>query len=138
MMPPPAQQEMSADDQLLDDMLAGPDMMAPPGQGMVDDIEMGDSSGMDFDDSGLGPEDADLQMLFAQDSEAQDALQAQGQQAKQAAVRTASTRTLGTKPSAGVSRIGTISPQTKTAGNADNLSALWQSAPDVREHFGQK
>lgn len=134
--PPPAEDMQAADQALLDEMLASPEQQVQmPAAGMVDDIEM-DSSGMDFDDSGLGPEDADLQMLFSANEEVQEAQKAQ-EQSRQAAVRTASTRTIGTKPTGGVSRLGG-GPNTKVAGTDRNLESLWTSAPDVREHFGQK
>lgn len=94
---------------------------------------------MDTGDVVLGPEDDVLQTLFASDEaeEAQEAQEAQeaeeGQ--KQANVRTASTRTVGTKPSAGVSRIGG-KPASQGSNDVDRLSGIWQSAPDVREAFG--
>lgn len=136
--PPPAEEQMplANDQMLLDEMLspgAGPGAMAA---GAVGDIEL-DPAPMDVGEVGLSAEDDVLKTLFANDeSEAQ-----QQMQEKQAAVvRTASTRTVGTKPTAGVSRVGGLGGQTKTAGtnDVDKLSSLWSSAPDVKEHFGLK
>jgi len=125
-------QQQATDDMLLDDMLA-PGGAADP---MMGEIEM-EPSPMDVGEIGLGPEDDVLKTLFA-NQESQDAEQAQEGQ-KQAAVRTASTRTVGTRPTQGVSRVGgTGAPQTKTASDVDALSSLWTSAPDVSEHFGLK
>lgn len=129
-------QSQSNDQMLLDEMLAAPD--APMDMGGAGDIEL-EPSEMDVGGD-LGPEDADLKMLFAT-QETQDAEQAQQAQEKQASVRTASTRTVGTKPTAGVSRVGGFG-QTKTASagsnDVDKLSNLWATAPDVKEHFGIK
>lgn len=132
---PDQQQEMTAD-QELDQLL-----MDEPGQGMGDDMGMGDIQmdpmPMDVGEVGLGPEDDALSMLFANNDEVQ-----QAQQAKQASsVRTASTRTLGLQPTKGVARIGgPVSGSSKVAASqeTDKLSSLWNSAPDVREHFGMK
>lgn len=129
---PDQQQEMTAD-QELDQLL-----MDEPGQGMDDmgEIQM-DPMPMDVGEVGLGPEDDALSMLFANNDEVQ-----QAQQAKQASsVRTASTRTLGLQPTKGVARIGgPVSGSSKVAASqeTDKLSSLWNSAPDVREHFGMK
>ena len=96
-----------------------------------------------MDDMGGVGEDETLRALFANEDEQQDDGQQQmmeeQQQDKQAAVRTASTRTVGTRPTSGVSKIGGAS---KVAGTGDasvnNLSSLWQTAPDVRGAFGLK
>jgi hypothetical protein len=102
---------------------------------IIDDggIQM-DQSQMDVGMDDLGPEDEVLRTLFAQDDDQQAQDQDQVQQ-KQA--RTASTRTVGTRPTAGVSKIGGTGGS--TGGTViDNLSSLWQSAPDVRDAFGIK
>lgn len=149
-MPPQQGQEqpIQSDDQLLDNMLMDD---AP----MMDDMGMGiemEAPTMDTGDVVLGPEDDVLRSLFA-NGEAQDAAkvkaqqegedqdQDQGQQGqKQAGVRTASTRTVGTRPTQGVSRVGGAASAQTAGGNAEvnKLSALWPSAPDVREAFGIK
>ena len=107
----------------------------PPGEM---GIEM-DSPAMDLDDEvQLGPEDAVLRQLFAtNDSEAQAQIAGMGDPAPVTAsvpqTRTASTKTVGTRPNGGVSRIGGgASPE--PAG--DNLSGMWESAPDVSTVFG--
>lgn len=118
---PMANQE---EDLLLDDMLAPQEQ-----EMMASGIEL-DPTPMDLGDASFGPEDAALKQLFATE-----------EAPVQAAPRTAATRTVGTKPSAGVSKVGGApAPQTKTAGEteANNLSSLWATAPDVREHFGMK
>jgi preprotein translocase subunit SecA len=90
---------------------------------------------MSMEEDVLGPEDEVLRDLFANDeSDAAQQVQQQWQD-KQAFVRTASTRTVGTKP-AGVSRIGGVA-LTKS-NDVDRLSGLWNSAPDVSEAFGMK
>jgi hypothetical protein len=126
---PMAQQDpVQADEEILFD--------DPPAGEM--DIQM-DAPLMDTGDVVLGPEDDVLQSLFANDeSQAQQDIQDQQGQQKQASApmsRTASTRTVGTKPSAGVSRIGGT-PAAPASNELDRLSGLWQSAPDVRDAFG--
>lgn len=139
---PPAQQqavqqpEVMADDAMLDEML-----MDQSGVSEMD-IEM-DAPSMDTGDAGLGPEDEVLKTLFASDEteQAQQAQQGQTQQeqaaqgqAKSAMTRTASTRTVGTRPSGGVSRVGGGAPAGRGS-DADKLSSLWASAPDVKDAF---
>ena len=95
-------------------------------------------------DAGLGAEDNVLQQLFASNPEVRAAKQAQGedpdqdqqgqQQQKQANVRTASTRTVGTRPTQGVTSIGGL-PSASSGGTA-SLEGLWSSSPDVRGAFG--
>lgn len=116
------EEEMLLDDMLAQDDQSG-DMMASG------EIEL-EANSMDFGDAALGPEDEALKQLFATEETAVAAPVA----------KTAATRTVGTKPSAGVAKVGGAPGQTKTAATAetDNLSALWASAPDVREHFGMK
>lgn len=130
-----------ADDQLLDEMLMGPQ---GGGGGMNEvDIEM-EPSAMDMGEVVLSSTDDEvLKTLFANE-ETQDAEQAQqAQQQKQGgmartASTNASTRTLGTRPTGGVSRVGGA-PSTRTASDAvDSLTALWPSAPDVREAFNMR
>jgi len=121
------QQQQQSDEQVLDQMLAQDDQIIDDGG-----IQM-DQSQMDVGMDDLGPEDEVLRTLFAQDDDqSQDQDQAQQKQA-----RTASTRTVGTRPTAGVSKIGGTGGS--TGGTViDNLSSLWQSAPDVRDAFGIK
>ena len=136
-MPPAVQ----ADDQLLDQMLMGPGS----GGGMSEvDIQL-DPAPMDVGEVVLSNEDSILRNLFAtqesQDAEeAQQAQQQGGDQQKQAhAVRTAATRTVGTRPTSGVPRIGgNGSPSPKTGEEVNRLASLWQTAPDVKEAFGLK
>jgi len=116
-----------ADD--IDQMLAETDCAVDEGGVQMDAPEMS------MEEDVLGPEDEVLRDLFANDeSDAAQQVQQQGQD-KQAFVRTASTRTVGTKP-AGVSRIGGVA-STKS-NDVDRLSGLWNSAPDVSEAFGMK
>lgn len=128
-------QQPTADDMLLDQML----MDMPGAQAPAEtDIEL-EAPSMDTGDGTLGPEDAQLMQLFANGDEAQQAQQAQdtqqgGQQQKQAGVRTASTRTVGTRPSQGVSRVG--GSGTPSSGGGRDLSSIWNSAPDVSQVFG--
>jgi hypothetical protein len=126
-----AQQQVQQDSQIIDTMLAQ-DPIQEPVAAM--DIQI-DTPTMDVGEVQLGPEDDMLRQLFAND-EVQQAQQAQDQQeGKQAhVVRTASMRTVGTRPSAGVSQIG--GQPSGAAGGPANLSSLWNSAPDVREAFG--
>jgi hypothetical protein len=132
----------ASDDQLLDQMLA-----PGAGQGGVSpaiaemDIEM-QAPSMDIGDVPFAPgEDVMLQQLFASDETmaAQQAQQAQGQgQQTQANVRTAGLRTVGTRPSFGVTRIGGAGSAPGRGQEVEKLTSLWQSAPDVREAFGLK
>jgi len=110
------------------------------------DIQL-DTPSMDVGEVQLSPEENDtLRQLFANNQEYKNAQEAAGQgqedqqgqaQQKQAhVVRTASMRTVGTRPTAGVSQIG---GSNKTASaRTDDLSTLWNSAPDVREAFGMR
>jgi hypothetical protein len=140
---PPAQVEPTAgqdDTAMLDAMLMDVDQ-AP----IMDDmgIEM-ETPMMDTGDVVLGPEDDVLRTLFAnqETEDAEKAQQAQegGQQdqgQKQGMTRTASTRTVGTRPTQGVSRVGgAAAPAAANGGEVNKLAALWPSAPDVREAFG--
>jgi hypothetical protein len=133
-----AQQQQMADDQLLDQMLA--DMPGDPGAPADMGIDL-EAPAMDTGDEILDPAaDADLMQLFSNEEseQAEQAQQAQQGQGKQAhAVRTASTRTVGTRPTAGVSRLGGA-PQTAGGSQGRDLSGIWNSSPDVRDVFGLK
>ena len=130
------QSQQQADDQLLDDMLMGP--QAAGGMSEVD-IEM-EPSQMDMSDVVLSATDDEvLRGLFANEETADaQAAQAAAQQKQGGMSRTASsnpsTRTLGTRPTGGVSKVGGA-PAPQTGGSVDALTALWPSAPDVREAF---
>jgi len=124
-----APMQQQADDMLLDDML----MDSPEGMSEMD-IEM-DAPSMDMSDAGLGAEDEVLKTLFANDDGQQEQAQGQQEQQKQAhATRTAAARTVGTRPSQGVSRVGGGAAAPK-GGESDKLSSLWASAPDVKDAF---
>ena len=126
------------DDALLDQMLAP----APGAEAAssIGDIEL-EPPQMDTGEVQLGPDDDVLKTLFAtqETQDAEKAQQLQGQD-KQASVVAPAPRTVGTRPTQGVSKVGgTSAPAVKTAGSdIDKLSNLWSSAPDVREHFGLK
>jgi hypothetical protein len=118
----------------LDQLLANSDL----GPTAESDIEL-DAPGMDVSDAGLGGEDEILRTLFAQDQDQSDDEEDETQQqAKQAAVRTASTRTVGTRPTAGVAKLGGSVSKTASRNQVDSLSSLWATAPDVRAAFGMK
>lgn len=127
------QQMPMADDQLLDDMLMG-----PQAGGMSEvDIEM-EPSQMDVGEIVLSATDDEvLKTLFANE-ETEQAEQAKQQQKQGGMARTASvnpsTRTVGTRPSGGVSKVGGA-PAGRSGSDVDSLTALWPSAPDVREAF---
>lgn len=108
------------------------------------DIQL-DTPSMDVGEVQLTPEDDALRQLFS-NTEYKNAQEAAGQgqedqgqgqtQQKQAhIVRTASIRTVGTRPTAGVSQIGGVSSNVSTG---RDLSSIWNSAPDVREAFGMR
>ena len=125
-------------------------MLAEQGQiePMADmDIQL-DTPSMDVGEIQLSPgEDDTLRQLFANNPEYKNAQEAagqgqddqgqQGQQKQAHVVRTASMRTVGTRPTAGVSQIGGVSSNAGAATGRD-LSSLWNSAPDVREVFGMR
>lgn len=129
---PQQQQAPMAQEQDLDQLLAA-DSCGPMAES---DIQM--DPFMD-DMGGIGEEDETLKALFASDEQEEMQVQEEEGQNKQAKTltRTASNRTVGTRPTAGVAKIGGTS---KVASNTsvDNLSSLWQSAPDVRGAFGLK
>ncbi len=103
-----------------------------------DDIQM-DSPTMDIGDVSFGPEDAALNTLFASEPEVQRAIQANALRSGTAAptTRTASTRTVGTRPTEGVSHLG--GAVSSTAGGSseeiNRLSGMWSTAPDVSGVF---
>jgi hypothetical protein len=117
----------------LDQMLV-PDESGPMAEV---DIEM-EPSPMDVDNIVLAGDDEILRHLFAQEDEQVEEEQEQVQQGKQAAVRTASTRTVGTRPTVGVAKLGGSVSKTAASIETDRLSSLWTSAPDVRDAFGLK
>lgn len=122
------QQQRQTDDQLIDQMLAdGGGIQAPTAEL---DIQI-EAPEMDMADPMLGPEDEVLQSLFANDQ----SQQAQQEQQKQASVRTASSRTVGTRPTSGVSSIGGL-PSAGGNGGKLNLENIWGSSPNVKEAFG--
>ena len=134
----PQMQQQLSDDQLLDQMLQD--------QGEVQqmpqiDVQL-EGAPMDIGETPLGPEDEILGQLFAANKEVQQATQAQALQdglaapAPMAPIKTASTRTVGTRPTGGVSQIGgSGSANVPGTGDVDKLSGLWRSAPDVSGVF---
>ncbi len=132
------QQQPMAEDQLLDQMLQ--DELGQPGQMMGEpEIQM-EASSMDVGEVQLGEADAVLSTLFASNPEFQNATEAaqiQGQPvlAGQGMGRTASTRTVGTRPSHGVAQIGGASGSHAGGTDVDRLSNLWATAPDVKNVF---
>lgn len=121
-------QQTLADDLLVDQMLQDPGDISEPS------IQM-DAPEFDI---GLGQEDPALQQIFASDAEVQRALEAQAlQSGHTTTARTASTRTVGTRPSAGVSQLGggTAGPRSSGADEVNKLAGMWASAPDVSSVF---
>lgn len=138
------QQVQMAEDQLLDQMLQQ-DLGQQPQQQLMaaapsdHEIQM-EANTMDVGEVSLGEADDVLKTLFASNPEYQDAAEAtvlQGQPvtAGQGVTRTASTRTVGTRPSNGVAQIGGASAGNQRGNDVDRLSSLWQSAPDVKSVF---
>lgn len=136
-------QEQS-NDQMIDQMLAQGQQQQVQGLDANDfGIQM-DSPSMDIGEVGMGPEDEVLSTLFANNAEVQNAQQAHVLQhgtpapmfvqATAPQTRTASTRTIGTRPTAGVSQLGG-SPTPSAGGDVEKLSNLWNSAPDVSDVF---
>jgi len=120
----PMMAEQGMDD--LDQMLAQ-DSCGPMAES---DIQM-DPSGMDMMAS---EEDEILRSLFAnEDEQVEEQVQEQQKQAK--AVRTASTRTVGTRPSEGVAKLGGGIAKQAGSSDVDQLSSLWATAPDVSSVF---
>lgn len=138
----------ASDDQLIDQMLmpSGGAPAAGGGQIAEMDIQM-EAPSMDIGDVSFQPgEDDMLRQLFSNDEamaaqQAQSAQEQQGQAQQgqvQANIRTAALRTVGTRPTAGVARIGGAGAPPSRGQEVDKLTSLWQSAPDVREVFGLK
>jgi hypothetical protein len=137
-------QEQS-NDQMIDQMLAQGQQQQVQGLDANDfGIQM-DSPSMDIGEVGMGPEDEVLSTLFANNAEVQNAQQAhvlqhgapapmQVQAAATPQTRTASTRTIGTRPTNGVTQLGG-SPSPSAGGDVEKLSNLWNSAPDVSDVF---
>lgn len=132
----PPQMQQQSDDMLLDEMLMGPDGGEMP---LDMDSEMGiemETPSMDVGEVVLAHEDEVLRTLFSTE-ETEQAEQAQQGQKQAGMARTASTRTVGTRPTGGVSRVGGV-PAGRFGGDVDKLAALWPSAPDVRDAFNMK
>jgi len=134
----PQMQQQLSDDQLLDQMLQDQGEAAPLPEV---DVQL-EGAPMDIGETPLGPEDEVLSQLFASNKEVQQAAQAQALQdgvpapAATPPVKTASTRTVGTRPTGGVSQIGgSGSADAPASGDVDKLSGLWRSAPDVSGVF---
>ena len=123
---------MQDEEAMLDQMLTPQEAMPMPMQ--EGDIEMGMSE-MDTGEVVLGSDDEVLRTLFAQDDDDEQKDDGQQQQ-KQAGVASASTATVGTKPTGGVSRIGGSTRVASTTAPDSNLQNLWATAPDVRDAFG--
>lgn len=130
-------QQVQNDDQILDQMLQddAPVQLAPDM-----DIQL-EGAPMDIGEVQMGAEDQVLNDLFASSPEVRQAQQAQALQegmpvAPMPPIKTASTRTVGTRPSGGVSQIGGAGAPADTSGNDVNaLSGMWKSAPDVSGVF---
>lgn len=131
------QGQMMQDDMMVDDQQALDQMLAGGGCDHMAEssIEM-EPAPMDVGVDSLGPDDEVLRSLFAQDdSEEEGEVQEKQAEEQQAAVRSASTRTVGTRPTEGVSKLGGGTSKVASSG-VDQLSNLWESAPDVRGYFG--
>ena len=138
----PQQQVEQSNDQMIDQMLS---QQQAPMQDQANDfgIQM-DSPQMDIGEVGMGPEDDVLTTLFANNTEVQNAQQAHTLQhgtpasmqfqASGPMARTASTRTVGTRPTGGVASIGGLG-SSQSGGDVEKLSNLWNSAPDVSDVF---
>jgi hypothetical protein len=135
--------DQQANDQMIDQMLAQgqPQMQEANDFG----IQM-DSPQMDIGEVSMTPEDDVLTTLFANNTEVQNAQQAHvlqhgapasmQVQASGPMARTASTRTVGTRPSGGVASIGGLgAPAARSTDDVSKLSSLWNSAPDVSDVF---
>lgn len=141
------QQPTMADDDMLNQMLQQPVLAAIGGQtpsasAPTMDIQL-EGPSMDVGEIHLGSEDEALTALFASHQEVREAAQAEALRtgipvaAPASGVRTASTRTVGTRPSAGVAHLGGgASAEPSGDGEINKLAGLWQSAPDVRNVFG--
>jgi hypothetical protein len=102
-----------------------------------------EGASMDMTEVRLGSEDEALTALFASHDEVQQAAHAHSLQngipvqasAAPGMARTASTRTVGTRPTGGVAQLGGASAPS-SGSEVDKLSGLWASAPDVKSLFG--
>src|SRR5690606_7400563 len=121
---PQGQQLAQGKQQVLADDALVAQMLQDPGDFSEQSIQL-DAPDMDL---GLSGEDPALQQIFASSNEVQLALEARALQSGHAApARTASTRTVGTRPSAGVSVLG---GGTSGGGGSDSedinrLSSMW-------------
>jgi len=129
----PAPQQQQGDDQLLDQMLQQQEVQASADP-TFGDIQL-DGPNMDVGEAKMGSEDEVLNTLFASHTEVREASLAQSFQTG-SPVRTASTRTVGTRPSAGVAHLGGGVSAPSGGSDVDKLAGLWQSAPDVKNVFG--
>lgn len=132
----PAQQApaapMASDDQLLDQMLQQDPVLASASPTSLDGFDL-QGSAMDVGEVKMASEeDEALRALFASHTEVQEAAKAHS---LQGGVRTASTRTVGTRPSGGVSQLGGSVSDSSGGSDVEKLSSLWQSAPDVKNAF---
>ncbi len=139
-------QPQQSDDQMLDQMLqqqmsASTDTsMLTATTGPMMDIQL-EGPSMDMTEIRLGSEDEALTALFASHDEVQQAAHAQSLQtgipvqASMGMSRTASTRTVGTRPTGGVAQLGGASAPSSGGGEIDKLSGLWASAPNVKSVF---
>jgi len=157
---PMGQQQQMSDDQLLDQMLQddlGQPQVMGTGMPMGQQQQMGlaiataepeiqlEPNTMDVGEIQLGAGDEVLTSLFASNPEYQNAAEAHALQnggvrpavtAAQPMTRTAATRTVGTRPTAGVAQIGGgVVGATSGGTEVDKLAGLWQSAPDVSNVF---
>ncbi len=131
------QQDMPMDDEQLLSQMLEPQMsqQQPQDQMMMasDDFEIeleAPAMGLDLTASS---EDEVLRSLFAADLEEEEEEEKPAKQAS-TPVRTASTRTVGTRPSQGVSKLGGRTPS-DGGDDVAKLSNLWSSAPDVTGVF---
>lgn len=127
-------QQQTADSQMIDQMLAQDEevMMGDMGLTM-------EPSTMDMGEMAMtAKEEQQLsQLFFANDQQqipAEPEQQLRQASASQAPVtRTASTRTVGTRPTAGVSQLGGFAASAGEQGT--DLSKLWNSSPDITSAF---
>jgi len=141
-MQAPASQmsEVQSDEEILDQMLQDD---LEPAQTSEMDLQL-EGAPMNIDEVQFDQDESDvLSSLFANHSEVLQAQQAQTLQGGVPVVpvalpvtKNASTRTVGTRPSGGVSQIGGAGASAETNSNdVDSLSSMWKSAPDVSGVF---
>lgn len=139
--------QQQSNDQMIDQMLQqGPQTMAASAVNNELGVEL-TSASMDIGEANITPEDDVLSTLFANNQEVKNAQQAHTLQhgapapmqlqASSPMTRTASTRTIGTRPTAGVAQLGGLgSPApAPSGGDVEKLANLWNSAPDVSDVF---